>query len=92
MSMNNMNNWLHQGNNTFDFNVCNDGNYLRKMGTQISEGMVFSASLWGAADINMDWLDGMTGCQGTCDMQNSSVTFSNFALNKNAQQSEEFIQ
>jgi hypothetical protein len=60
--MNNMNNWVHQDNNTFDFNVCDRADYIKKMGDQIDQGMVFSASLWGGKDINMDWLDGMTGC------------------------------
>lgn len=86
MNMNNMNNWLHQGSNTFDFNVCDSGEYLKKMGTQMKEGMVFSASLWGGPNIDMDWLDGMTGCQGSCDINNSFVTFSNFSLNKNEPQ------
>ena len=43
-------------------------------------GIVFSASLWGGPDIDMNWLDGMTGCQGTCNLGESSVTFKNFAL------------
>jgi hypothetical protein len=83
--MNNVNNWLHQNDsgNTFDFNACDNGDYIKNMGYQIEGGVVFSASLWGGANINMDWLDGMTGCQGTCDMNNSSVTFSNFTLAKN---------
>jgi hypothetical protein len=30
----------------------------------------------------MGWLDGMTGCQGECQFEGSSVTFKNFALDK----------
>jgi len=91
--MNNVNNWLHQGNNTFDFNVCGKGDYMAKMGEQIEGGMVFAASLWGGPDINMDWLDGMTGCSGTCNMDNSSVSFSDFRLEKSTSADEfEFLQ
>ena len=49
------------------------------------DGIVFSASLWGGPDIDMSWLDGMTGCQGVCNLEESSVTFRNFALVKNTQ-------
>ena len=28
----------------------------------------------------MDWLDGMTGCQGECNLGGSSVKFYNFNL------------
>ena len=28
----------------------------------------------------MNWLDGMTGCGGECNIDGSSVTFSNFKL------------
>ena len=42
--------------------------------------MVFSASLWGGPDIDMNWLDGMTGCEGDCHLEESSVTFRNFKL------------
>lgn len=42
--------------------------------------MGFAASLWGGPNTNMDWLDGMTGCTGHCDISNASVTFSNFAI------------
>jgi hypothetical protein len=82
--MNNINNWVHQDDKTFDFNVCDRNDYIKKMGYQIGEGMVFSASLWGSADINMDWLDGMTGCQGTCDLSNSHFSMSNFRIEKNS--------
>ena len=43
-------------------------------------GIVFSASLWGGPGIDMNWLDGMTGCGGECNIGGSSVTFKNFAL------------
>ena len=47
---------------------------------QSYDGMVFSASLWGGNGIDMNWLDGMTGCWGDCNIQGSSVVFSNFNL------------
>merc|ERR1712117_414036 len=42
--------------------------------------MVFPASLWGGGGIDMGWLDGMTGCGGECNIDGSSVTFTNFEL------------
>lgn len=59
--MSGINNWFHQGNNTFDFKACSDSDYVKDMGYSL-HGIVFSASLWGGPNINMDWLDGMTGC------------------------------
>jgi len=74
------NNWFSQDGKTASFNVCdNDKNYVKNMGYSL-HGIVFSASLWGGPDIDMNWLDGMTGCQGTCNLGESSVTFKNFAL------------
>ena len=39
---------------------------------------VWSGSLWGGGGIDMGWLDGMTGCGGDCNIDGSSVKFSNF--------------
>ena len=39
---------------------------------------VWSGSLWGGGGIDMGWLDGMTGCGGDCNIDGSSVVFSNF--------------
>jgi len=71
--------WFEQEGRTADFNVCNDGGYMGNM-AQSYDGMVFSASLWGGNGIDMNWLDGMTGCWGDCNIQGSSVVFSNFNL------------
>merc|ERR1719315_837189 len=43
-------------------------------------GMVYTVSLWGGGGIDMGWLDGMTGCSGECNIDASSVSFTNFAL------------
>ena len=32
---------------------------------------------------NLEWLDGMTGCQGECDLKNTWVTYSNFEWGPN---------
>jgi hypothetical protein len=77
--MNNVNIWLSQGGKTANFNVCGKGNYVRNMGFSL-KGMVFVASLWGGPNIDMNWLDGNTKCQGTCNLGGASVTFRNFAL------------
>merc|ERR1719228_2915928 len=42
--------------------------------------MVYSGSLWGGGGIDMGWLAGMTNCPGDCNIDGSSVSFSNFAL------------
>merc|ERR1712071_100350 len=62
-----------------NWNDCDRGGYCSNM-AQSYNGMVFSASLWGGNGINMDWLDGMTGCGGECNIGGSSVTFSGFEL------------
>lgn len=41
---------------------------------------MWSGSLWGGGGIDMGWLDGMTGCWGECNIDGSSVSFSNFKL------------
>jgi hypothetical protein len=81
-TLDSVNNWFSQGGQTWDWNACNDGSYIKNMGYSI-HGMVFSASLWGGKNIKMDWLDGMTGCSGPADIDNASVTFKNFTLSKN---------
>lgn len=78
-TMDSVNNWFSQEGRTANFNVCSDPNYVKNMGYSLN-GIVFSASLWGGPGIDMSWLDGMTGCQGECDLGSSSVTFSNFAV------------
>ena len=79
MFLKKVNVWFEQEGRTADFNVCNDGGYMGNM-AQSYDGMVFSASLWGGNGIDMNWLDGMTGCGGECNIQGSSVVFSNFNL------------
>ena len=50
------------------------------MTKHLKNGFVFITSLWGAPDIDMNWLDGMTGCKGVCELEKMSVTFENFKL------------
>merc|ERR1711971_13142 len=59
-----------------------DSNYVKNMGYSL-EGIVAAFSLWGGPDIDMGWLDGCTGCGGTCNLGGSSVTWTNFALEAN---------
>jgi len=90
----NTNNWYHlahfqnehtatitmeQEGRTYTFDICSDGGYVSNMATSYG-GMVYSGSLWGGGDIDMGWLDGMTNCPGQCNIDGSSVSFSNFAL------------
>merc|ERR1719186_2175658 len=72
------NTWMGQEGRDASFGMCNDGGYLSNMASSYG-GMVFSASLWGGG-IDMGWLDGMTGCGGECNIDGSSVTFTNFEL------------
>lgn len=61
---------LEQNGNQFNFDACDDQGYLSKMGDQL-KGSVFVYSLWGNTYGTMQWLDGMTGCQGDCDIDNT---------------------
>merc|ERR1711936_871281 len=71
--------WVEQDGNEFDFEICNDGGYVSRMAGSY-DNMVWSGSLWGGGGIDMGWLDGMTGCGGECNIDGSSVSFSNFKL------------
>merc|ERR1712035_9432 len=73
------NTWMGQGAQSADFNMCNDGGYVSNMAGSY-DSMVFTASLWGGGGIDMNWLDGMTGCGGECNIDGSSVTMTNFEL------------
>jgi len=71
--------WMQQDGKEASFDFCSDGGYCSAM-AQSYGGMVFGASLWGGGGINMDWLDGMTGCGGECNLAGSNVKFSGFNL------------
>lgn len=44
--------------------------------------MVFTMSLWGTKEGGMSWLDGSSGCKGSCeDLTNVSTTYSNIRIN-----------
>merc|ERR1711978_785352 len=73
------NTWMGQNGQDASFGMCNDGGYISNMANSYG-GMVFSASLWGGGGIDMGWLDGMTGCGGECNIDGSSVPFTNFEL------------
>jgi len=73
------NTWMGQEGRDASFGMCNDGGYISNMASSYG-GMVFSASLWGGGDIDMGWLDGITGCQGYCNIDSNSVTMTNFEL------------
>lgn len=74
-----INAWFWQEGRTASFNACNNQWYIKQQADQGFDGMTFTASLWGDPNTDMNWLDGMTGCQGVCNMNhNTKVTFSNF--------------
>merc|ERR1719402_1984260 len=70
---------MEQDGREYTFDICNDGGYISNMASSYG-GMVYSGSLWGGGGIDMGWLDGMTNCPGQCNIDGSSVSFSNFAL------------
>jgi len=63
------------------FDLCHQP-VLSTIAQSSFSGMVFSTSLWSYPDggHGMDWLDGMTGCQGPCDIDGSSAIFTDFAF------------
>lgn len=69
---------LSQKSKSLQFDACNPG-YLQWMGLSLS-GIVMTASLRGLPNGGMSWLDGKSGCQGGCNIKESSVTFSNIRL------------
>ena len=52
------------------------------MSDALEKGMVLSMNLWGSGYESMEWLDGKTGCQGGCNVDTDSVSFSNFQLTR----------
>merc|ERR1712058_163544 len=70
---------MEQDGREYTFDICTDGGYVSNMASSYG-GMVYSGSLWGGNGIDMGWLDGMTNCPGECNIDGSSVSFSNFAL------------
>lgn len=71
-------NYFSQGSQSLKFDSCNP-DYLQWMGMSLP-GIVMTMSLWGTENGGMSWLDGKSGCQGGCNLDNSKVTFSNFRL------------
>jgi len=72
--------WMQQEEREANFMMCSDEGYANRMAESYEAGMVFGASLWGGNGINMDWLDGMTGCSGPCNLEGSSVSFRDFEI------------
>merc|ERR1711909_123136 len=70
---------MEQDGREYTFDICNDAGYISNMASSYG-GMVYSGSLWGGGGIDVGWLDGMTNCPGDCNIDGSSVSFSNFAL------------
>jgi len=70
---------LKQDDKSASFAVCTHGGYVSNMAPAF-DGMVFAAALWGSPDIDMGWLDGMTGCKDKCWIPSARVTFSHFEL------------
>lgn len=72
-------NKLVQGSKSFEWDACNDFDYLGKMTDAMKElKMVFQ--LWGDSHGGMSWLDGMTGCSGDCNKDTATVTFSKIEI------------
>ena len=57
---------LSQGSNVFEYDVCNDESYRQQMQQALNYGMAVALVYWGDSYGDMQWLDGMTGCNGDC--------------------------
>jgi hypothetical protein len=55
---------------------CAEG-YLKALKNPLNDGMNLATSNWGSPNINMEWLDGETGCQGNCGGFPGAYTVSN---------------
>jgi len=73
------NTYLEQNGQGVSYNICDQGWYWEVMGNHYS-AMVFSMSLWGGPDVDMGWMDGVTGCGGVCTIDSATVTFKNFKV------------
>jgi len=74
------NTYMEQNGNGAAFNLCGQGWYMPVMGNHYP-AMVFSMSLWGGPNVDMGWMDGITGCGGQCNMgPDTTVTMKNFKL------------
>ena len=71
-------NVFSQGGVSVKFNSCH-ADYLQWMGYSLP-GIVMTMSLWGTKAGGMSWLDGKSGCQGDCNLDDSRVAFSNIKL------------
>merc|ERR1712168_701208 len=74
------NTYMEQNGNGAAFNICDQGWYMPVMGNHYPS-MVFSMSLWGGPNVDMGWMDGITGCGGQCNMgPDTTVTMKNFKV------------
>merc|ERR1711936_1348261 len=73
------NTYLEQNGQGAAFNICDQDWYWGLMGNHYP-AMVFSMSLWGGPDIDMGWMDGKTGCGGSCNIESATSTFKNFKV------------
>ena len=74
-------NTLTQGSQSFIYYSCTDSSYLQAMTDHLKNNMVLVMSQWGNTYQTMQWLDGMTGCQGDCDLDGASSTYSDIKIN-----------
>ena len=61
------------------FSACKDTQYLEEFSDD-TKRLVMTMSLWGNSYDTMKWLDGMTGCTGACEINDSAVSFSDFTF------------
>jgi len=73
-------NRIVQGNQTFEWTVCNDAEYLEEFTVAFKANMSMVFQLWGTTWQTMAWLDETTGCKGDCDPATTTATFSNIAI------------
>lgn len=73
-------NRFEQEGRVFEFDTCNNADYLDAMSPVLKSGMVMAFQLWGDTWQKMWWLDDMTGCQGACNQDTAWTTFKNIQI------------
>ena len=64
---------LTQNNNTFEYDACDNHDYISSMEETLNYGMVLVMSYWGNKYETMQFLDGNTGCNGDCDKSGKAI-------------------
>ena len=73
-------NTLTQEDRSYSFYTCGDSGYLLDMTKYLEDNMTLIFSQWGGERDTMSWLDGMTGCDEDCALDQAISIFSDVKL------------